>query len=66
MAPDIRAFASKLAADFAAAPAPAPRAALLEAPGRVHSWPLLMLRRLEGAAAPMWDFVARLARGADE
>ncbi|GBF90364.1 hypothetical protein Rsub_02470 [Raphidocelis subcapitata] len=57
LAPDIRAFAKRLAA--ADGSGSGPRASFYEAPGQVHSWPLLLLPGVERHEAPMWAFMER-------
>jgi hypothetical protein len=59
MAPDVRRFAARLLA--ASAAGAAPKATFYEAPGQVHSWPLLLLPELAPHEAPLWAFVDRVA-----
>jgi hypothetical protein len=59
LAPDIRKFAKRLAAADTAGSGP--RASSYEAPGQVHSWPLLLLPGVERHEARMWAFLERAA-----
>lgn len=62
MVPDIRAFAKKLqeAASSASAGSAPFQATYLEEPGRVHSWPMLMLPHLFNKQQPIFEFYERM------
>jgi hypothetical protein len=59
MVSDIRRFAKRVSGS-AAASGGAFTATYHEEPGRVHSWPLLVLRPFIKASAPIFDFMERV------